>query len=72
MKNNDEYMTAKQVAELLSVDQSYILRLCRAGQVDGAWKLNAAAANSPWAIPTSTAHEMKTERERNTNPPDSH
>ena len=72
MKNNDEYMTAKAVANLLQVDQSYILRLCRSGQIAGAWKVNPAAHNSPWMIPTSTAHEMKTERERNTNPPDSH
>ncbi|MBK8255623.1 MAG: helix-turn-helix domain-containing protein [Polyangiaceae bacterium] len=65
--SNPDYMTAEQVAELLKVDRSYILQQCRQGKVSGAWKINPANKNSPWMIPTSTAHEMATERERNTN-----
>ena len=67
MTPNEDFMTAEQVAQLLNVDRSYILQLCRAGLIDGAFKLNPSYPNSAWVIPTATAQQMKTERERNTN-----
>jgi hypothetical protein len=67
--NKENFLRVKEVAELLNVDPSYILRMCRNGEIKGAWKINPAAPNSPWMIPTATAHEMKTERERNTTTP---
>jgi predicted DNA-binding transcriptional regulator AlpA len=51
---SDEYLTTKQVSEIIGLSQTHVSRLVQDGKFPGAKKLNPTSKNSPIRIPKSS------------------
>jgi predicted DNA-binding transcriptional regulator AlpA len=60
--DEEDLLTAPEVAKMLGVTSAAINRWCKLGDFPNAFKLNPSRPKSPWRIPRSDVEALKQKR----------